>query len=92
MRLVKVTNERCLTVTCFGCHVRVNLADTYADLDGPTYQAYYCPNCVIPPWVELLAAAWREIGEVIGFITQHINHCGTRRCAQCAMYRKVLQK
>jgi hypothetical protein len=33
------------TTNCFVCYRRVALRDTMADLDGPPFVAYYCPEC-----------------------------------------------
>jgi hypothetical protein len=35
-----------VTVSCYGCGERRSLADMFADLDGPAFQAYFCPECV----------------------------------------------
>jgi hypothetical protein len=41
--------------TCFGCGRRYLTAnmDTYADLDGPAFKAYYCFGCNPVHWKEL---------------------------------------
>ena len=43
---VNPPDERGQRVTCLGCLARVPLATCMADLEGPAFIAYYCPECV----------------------------------------------
>ncbi len=45
MRLITVTDNHHQTVSCIECGYRVLLAEAKADLDGPAFKAYYCPDC-----------------------------------------------
>ena len=32
-------------VSCYNCNASCNLGNTYADLDGEPFRAYYCEHC-----------------------------------------------
>lgn len=34
-------------VRCYACKVELQLADAFADLDGPSFEAYYCRPCTL---------------------------------------------
>lgn len=40
-----------VSVSCIQCGRRVLLADTFLDLDGPLFRAYYCVQCAAPLFV-----------------------------------------
>lgn len=41
---------RAVTVTCYHCGKRAQLADMVSDLDGPAFEAYYHPHCIKHKW------------------------------------------
>lgn len=47
MRLVQNTsdNAKQLRVICMNCARMFTLSTGFADLDGPSFRAYYCPIC-----------------------------------------------
>lgn len=47
MNLVKVkATSNVLWVTCCDCFTLLKEADSYADLDGEPFMAFYCQSCV----------------------------------------------
>lgn len=47
MDLQPVRDTHGQMVNCAGCNSWVLLTDTYADLDGLAFEAYYCRQCVV---------------------------------------------
>ena len=50
MRLVQDHSDSAyvVNVRCVSCGKRVKLADTSADVDSESFEAYYCHTCVDP--------------------------------------------
>jgi len=49
MKLVRVDpqqNQPVCYVTCSGCGKEGTTREAYADLEGESFKAYYCPECV----------------------------------------------
>lgn len=51
-----------VSVPCYVCGRMVRLCDALCDLDGPAFEAYYCPACV---------PAGEKVTERVDFTGQH---------------------
>jgi len=49
------------TCNCYKCGRHLKDGPIYADLDGPAYRAYYCPECA----KELASKHRREVGTAV---------------------------
>ena len=45
MKLILVKDTHNQIVSCYRCGARSLLKETYADLDGEPFRAYYCSDC-----------------------------------------------